>query len=143
MQKEAYKQLLISLKKCELNYHAHVREFGKLGKPEINLWAEALNDFTSERIKKSFESHINSESFFPTIKDIREGTMNNPKRMACEDNIYLAQLEEQKKMLPSPKSNPVPMPDNMKILVNKLQKAVKQKQSLEDFRAEIKTTISD
>ena len=40
-------------------------------------------------------------------------------------------------------SNPVPMPDNMKILVNKLQKAVKQKQSLEDFRAEIKTTISD
>ena len=69
--------------------------------------------------------------------------MNNPKRMACEDNIYLAQLEEQKKMLPSPKSKPVPMPDKMKILLHKLQKAAKQKQSLEDFRAEIKTTIPD
>ena len=39
MDKEAYKQLLVSLKKCELNYHAHVREFGKLGKSEINFWA--------------------------------------------------------------------------------------------------------
>ena len=37
MDKEAYKQLLVSLKKCELNYHAHVREFGKLGKPEIKF----------------------------------------------------------------------------------------------------------
>ena len=52
--KAAYKQLLISLKKCELNYHAHVREFGKLGQSEINFWAEQLQDMSAERIERLF-----------------------------------------------------------------------------------------
>ena len=52
MDKKAYKQLLVSLKKCELNYHAHVREFGKLGKSEINFWAEQLFDYNAKNIEK-------------------------------------------------------------------------------------------
>ena len=68
---EAYKQLLVSLKKTELNYHAHVREFGKLGQQEINFWAEQLKDFTAPRIERAFDEHIKNCSYFPTVKDIR------------------------------------------------------------------------
>ena len=67
---KAYKQLLISLKKCELNYHAHVREFGKLGQQEINFWAEQLQDMKADRIERLFDEHIKHNSFFPTVKDI-------------------------------------------------------------------------
>ena len=142
MDKEGYKQLLISLKKCELNYHAHVREFGKLGKPEISFWTEALNDFTADKIKESFDSHINDSSFFPTVKDIREGTLTNPKRMPCEDHKYLSKLEDEKRLLPQPDRKPVGMPDEMKVLL-KLYRAAEQKQTLKEFRAELKTTVSD
>ncbi len=143
MNKEAYKQLLVSLKKCELNYHAHVREFGKLGKSEINFWMEQLSDYNAKSIEKAFNSHINSNSFFPTVKDIRDGTVNNPKRKRGEDWERLAMMEEQRRLLPKPENKKVGMPDNMKNILRKLQKAAKEKQSLEEFRAEIKTSISD
>ena len=143
MNKEAYKQLLVSLKKCELNYHAHVREFGKLGKSEINFWMEQLSDYNAKSIEKAFNSHINSNSFFPTVKDIRDGTVNNPKRKRGEDWERLAMMEEQRRLLPKPENKKVGMPANMKNILRKLQKAAKEKQSLEEFRAEIKTSISD
>ena len=143
MDKEAYKQLLVSLKKCELNYHAHVREFGKLGKSEINFWMEQLFDYNVKSIEKAFNNHINSCSFFPTVKDIRDGTTNSPKRKRGDDWEQLAMLEEQKRLLPEPEKRRVGMPDNMKNILHKLQNAVKERQSLEEFRAEIKTTISD
>lgn len=143
MDKEAYKQLLISLKKCELNYHAHVREFGKLGKPEINFWVEQLFDYNAKSIEKAFTRHINACSFFPTAKDIRDGTTNNPKRKRGDDWEQLAMIEEQRRLLPEPEKRRVGMPDNMKNILHKLQNAVKERQSLEEFRAEIKTTISD
>jgi len=143
MDKKAYKQLLVSLKKCELNYHAHVREFGKLGKSEINFWAEQLIDYNAKNIEKSFNNHINYNAFFPTVKDIRYGTNDNPKRKQGDDWEQLAMLEEQKLLLPEPEKKRVGMPDNMKNILHKLQKAVKERHSLEKFRAEIKTTISD
>ena len=143
MDKEAYKQLLVSLKKCELNYHAHVREFGKLGKPEINFWVEQLFDYNARSIEKAFTRHINSCSFFPTAKDIRDGTTNNPKRKQGDDWEQLAMIEEQRRLLPEPEKRRVGMPENMKNILHKLQNAVKERQSLEEFRAEIKTTIPD
>ena len=143
MDKEAYKQLLVSLKKCELNYHAHVREFGKLGKVEINFWVEQLFDYNAKNIEKSFNNHINYNSFFPTVKDIRHGTTNNPKRKQGDDWEQLAMMEEQRKLLPEPEKKRVGMPDNMRNILHKLQNAVKERQSLEKFRAEIETPISD
>jgi hypothetical protein len=101
-----------------------------------------LNDFTADRIKNSFESHINDSSFFPTVKDIREGTMSNPKRKPCEDPKYLSKLEDEKRLLPQPDRKRVGMPKEMKVLL-KLYKAAEQKQSLEEFRAELKTTVPD
>jgi hypothetical protein len=139
----AYKQLLICLKKCELNYHAHTREFGKLGKMEIQFWAESLEDYKADKINRAFTDHIKESSFFPTVKDIRQGTLTNPKRKACEDNLYLSKLEEDRKLLPAPQNKSIGMPDNMKNMLYKLQKAVKTNQSLEDFRAENTTTIPD
>ena len=143
MDKKAYKQLLVSLKKCELNYHAHVREFGKLDKSEINFWAEQLFDYNAKNIEKSFNNHINYNAFFPTVKDIRHGTNDNPKRKQGDNWELLESMEEQKRLLPEPEKKRVGMPDNMKNILQKLQKAVKEKQSLEKFRAEIKTTVSD
>ena len=52
-------------------------------------------------------------------------------------------MEEQKRLLPEPEKKRVGMPDNMKNILHKLQKAVKERHSLEKFRAEIKTTVSD
>ena len=52
-------------------------------------------------------------------------------------------IEEQRRLLPEPEKKRVGMPDNMKNILHKLQKAVKERQSLEEFRAEIKTPISD
>ena len=133
MDKKAYKQLLVSLKKCELNYHAHVREFGKLGKAEISFWVEQLFDFSAERIERTFNAHINGCSFFPTVKDIREGTVENPKRKPCEDNYYLSKLEEDRRLLPSPKTKKIPMPDELKMLFNNLREAVKLKRATEEL----------
>ena len=133
MDKKAYKQLLVSLKKCELNYHAHVREFGKLGKAEISFWVEQLFDFSAERIERTFNDHINGCSFFPTVKDIREGTVENPKRKPCEDNYYLSKLEEDRRLLPSPKTKKIPMPDELKMLFNNLREAVKLKRATEEL----------
>jgi len=141
MDKDTYKQLLISLKKCELNYHAHVREFGKLGKTEINFWVEQLYDCNKKTIEKAFNSHINSCSYFPTVKDIRDGSTNNPKRKQGDQWEYSTITDGQKKLLLDSEIKKIGMPDKMKNILYKLQKAVKEKQSLEEFRAEIKTSI--
>ena len=143
MDESAYKQLLICLKKCELNYHAHTREFGKLGKIEIQFWSEALEDYNAEKINRAFTEHIKGSSFFPTVKDIREGSLDNPKRKPCEDNFYLAKLEDERRLLPQPNREKMGMPDNMKDMLYKLQKAAKTNQTFEEFRAENRTTIPD
>ena len=118
-----YSVLLKALKACEKNYHSHVREFGKLDKTDISFWAEQLSDLSSERLERSFNEHIKTSSFFPTVKDIREGTPENPRRKACEDHKYLESLEAAR-MLPAPERKKIGMPDKMKEIFHKLQREV-------------------
>ena len=121
MDENSYRMLLKALKACEKNYHSHIREFGKLDKTDIAFWSEQLADFTPERIERSFNDHIQSSSFFPTIRDIREGSPENPKRRPCEDHIYLRKLEEDRRLLPEPESKKIPMPDNIKKIFHGLK----------------------
>ena len=115
-----YSVLLKALKACEKNYHAHVREFGKLDKTDIAFWAEQLSDLSPERLERSFNEHIKTSSFFPTVKDIREGTPENPRRKACEDPKHLKRLEADR-LLPAPEREKMGMPDKMKEIFRKLQ----------------------
>ena len=124
---EAYKQLLVSLKKTELNYHAHVREFGKLGQQEINFWAEQLKDFNAPRIERAFDEHIKNCSYFPTVKDIREGTQENPRRKLGDDWGRNERIEHANRLLADPNSEKVPMPDKFKEIFRKLQSEVLKK----------------
>lgn len=124
MDEKKYGVLLKALKACEKNYHSHVREFGKLDKTDISFWADQLSDFTPERLERSFSEHIKTSSFFPTVKDIREGTPENPKRKPCEDHKYLTQLENSR-LLTGPERVKVGMPDRMKEIFHKLQQEVR------------------
>ena len=124
MDETKYAVLLKALKACEKNYHAHVREFGKLDKTDIAFWAEQLTDLSPERLERAFSEHIKTSSFFPTVKDIREGTPENPRRKACEDHVYLKSLEADK-LLPAPESEKIRMPDKMKEIFKKLQADVR------------------
>ena len=119
-----YGVLLKALKACEKNYHSHVREFGKLDKTDISFWAEQLSDLSPERLERSFSEHIKTSSFFPTVKDIREGTPENPRRKPCDDTKYLTRLENSR-LLPGPINGKIPMPDRMKEIFHKLQKEVR------------------
>ena len=125
--KAAYKQLLISLKKCELNYHAHVREFGKLGQSEINFWAEQLQDMSAERIERLFDDHIKHSSFFPTVKDIRQGTVENPRRKLGDDWGRNERIEHANRLLADPNTERAPMPDKFKEIFKKLQSDVRKR----------------
>ena len=118
-----YAVLLKALKACEKNYHSHVREFGKLDKTDIAFWAEQLSDLTPERLERSFSEHIKTSSFFPTVKDIREGTPENPRRKACEDPVHLKGLEASR-MLPAPGKVKLGMPDKFKEIFNQLKRDV-------------------
>ncbi len=120
MDETKYAVLLKALKACEKNYHAHVREFGKLEKTDIAFWAEQLSDLSPERLERAFSEHIKTSSFFPTVKDIREGTVENPRRKACEDPKYLKSLEADR-LLPAPEREKIGMPDKMKEIFRKLQ----------------------
>ena len=123
MDEVKYSVLLKALKACEKNYHSHVREFGKLDKTDISFWADQLSDFTPERLERSFSEHIKTSSFFPTVKDIREGTPENPKRKPCEDHKYLDSLN-QSRLLTGPERAKMGMPDKMKEIFHKLQQEV-------------------
>ena len=123
MDEKKYGVLLKALKACEKNYHSHVREFGKLDKTDISFWADQLSDFTPERLERSFSEHIKTSSFFPTVKDIREGTPENPKRKPCEDHKYLDSLN-QSRLLTGPERAKMGMPDRMKEIFHKLKKEV-------------------
>jgi hypothetical protein len=123
MDETKYGVLLKALKACEKNYHSHVREFGKLDKTDISFWADQLSDFTPERLERSFSEHIKTSSFFPTVKDIREGTPENPKRKPCEDHKYLDSLN-QSRLLTGPERAKMGMPDRMKEIFHKLQQEV-------------------
>ena len=123
MDEAKYGVLLKALKSCEKNYHSHTREFGKLDKTDISFWAEQLDDFTPERLERSFSEHIKTSAFFPTVKDIREGTPENPKRKPCEDHKYLDSLNDSK-LLTGPERAKMGMPDKMKEIFHKLQKEV-------------------
>ena len=123
MDEKKYGVLLKALKACEKNYHSHVREFGKLDKTDISFWADQLSDFTPERLERSFSEHIKTSSFFPTVKDIREGTPENPKRKPCEDHKYLDSLN-QSRLLTGPERAKMGMPDRMKEIFHKLQQEV-------------------
>ena len=123
MDETKYGVLLKALKACEKNYHSHVREFGKLDKTDISFWADQLSDFTPERLERSFSEHIKTSSFFPTVKDIREGTPENPKRKPCEDHKYLDSLN-QSRLLTGPERAKMGMPDRMKEIFRKLQQEV-------------------
>ena len=128
MDEAKYAVLLKALKACEKNYHSHVREFGKLDKTDITFWAQSLADMPAQRIERSFQEHIKTNAFFPTVKDIREGTPENPRRKACEDPDYMKRLgEEHHKMLEGPESRKVPMPDKFKEIFRKLQTEVLKK----------------
>ena len=120
MDEKKYGVLLKALKACEKNYHSHTREFGKLDKTDISFWADQLSDFTPERLERSFSEHIKTSSFFPTVKDIREGTPENPKRKPCEDHKYLDSLNESR-LLTGPERAKLGMPDRMKEIFHKLQ----------------------
>ena len=124
MDEEKYGVLLKALKACEKNYHSHVREFGKLDKTDIAFWAEQLSDLSPERLERAFSEHINTSAFFPTVKDIREGTPENPRRKPCDDTKYLTRLENSR-LLPGPINGKIPMPDRMKEIFHKLQKEVR------------------
>ena len=124
---KAYKQLLISLKKCELNYHAHVREFGKLGQQEINFWAEQLQDMKADRIERLFDEHIKHNSFFPTVKDIRQGTADNPRRKLGDDWGRSERLEHANKLLADPNTERAPAPDRFNEILNKLREDVRRR----------------
>ena len=123
MDEKKYGVLLKALKACEKNYHSHVREFGKLDKTDISFWADQLSDFTPERLERSFSEHIKTSSFFPTVRDIREGTPENPKRKPCEDHKYLDSLN-QSRLLTGPERAKMGMPDKMKEIFHKLQQEV-------------------
>jgi len=123
MDETKYAVLLKALKACEKNYHSHVREFGKLDKTDISFWADQLSDFTPERLERSFSEHIKTSSFFPTVRDIREGTPENPKRKPCEDHKYLDSLN-QSRLLTGPERAKMGMPDKMKEIFHKLQQEV-------------------
>ena len=123
MDETKYAVLLKALKACEKNYHSHVREFGKLDKTDISFWAEQLSDLSPERLERAFSDHIKTSAFFPTVKDIREGTVENPRRKACEDPIYLKSLEADR-LLPAPEREKMGMPDKMKEIFRKLQREV-------------------
>ena len=120
MDEQKYGVLLKALKACEKNYHSHTREFGKLDKTDISFWADQLSDFTPERLERSFSEHIKTSAFFPTVKDIREGTPENPKRKPCEDHKYLDSLNESR-LLTGPERAKLGMPDRMKEIFHKLQ----------------------
>jgi len=120
MDEKKYGVLLKALKACEKNYHSHTREFGKLDKTDIAFWSDQLSDFTPERLERSFSEHIKTSSFFPTVKDIREGTPENPKRKPCEDHKYLDSLN-QSRLLTGPERAKLGMPDRMKEIFHKLQ----------------------
>ena len=124
MDETKYAVLLKALKACEKNYHSHVREFGKLDKTDIAFWAEQLSDLSPERLERAFSEHIKTSSFFPTVKDIREGTPENPRRKACEDPKHLKSLEADR-LLPAPESEKIGMPDKMKEIFHKLQADVR------------------
>ena len=123
MDESKYGVLLKALKACEKNYHSHVREFGKLDKTDIAFWAEQLSDLTPERLERAFSEHIKTSSFFPTVKDIREGTLENPRRKACEDPVHLKGLEASR-MLPAPEKVKLGMPDKFKEIFNQLKRDV-------------------
>ncbi len=118
-----YTMLLKALKACEKNYHSHIREFGKLDKTDIAFWAEQLSDLSTERLERAFSEHIKTCSFFPTVKDIRQGTADNPRRKACEDPTYLRELEASK-LLPAPEKQKIKMPDQMKEIFKQLKRDV-------------------
>ena len=124
MDEAKYGVLLKALKACEKNYHSHVREFGKLDKTDIAFWSEQLSDLSPERLERSFSEHIKTSSFFPTVKDIREGTQENPKRKPCEDHKYLTRLTEDSRLLTGPVNGKIPMPDKIKQIFHRLQKEV-------------------
>ena len=123
MDEAKYGVLLKALKSCEKNYHSHVREFGKLDKTDIAFWTEQLSDLSPERLERSFNEHIKTSSFFPTVRDIREGTPENPRRKPCEDNKYLTHLENSR-LLTGPTKGKIPMPDKLKQIFHKLQREV-------------------
>ena len=123
MDEKKYGVLLKALKACEKNYHSHTREFGKLDKTDIAFWAEQLSDLSPERLERAFSEHIKTSSFFPTVRDIREGTPENPKRKPCEDHKYLDSLN-QSRLLTGPERAKMGMPDRMKEIFHKLKKEV-------------------
>ena len=120
MDEQKYGVLLKALKASEKNYHSHTREFGKLDKTDIAFWSEQLSDLSPERIERAFSEHIKTSSFFPTVRDIREGTPENPKRKPCEDHKYLDSLN-QSRLLTGPERAKLGMPDRMKEIFHKLQ----------------------
>jgi hypothetical protein len=123
MDETKYGVLLKALKACEKNYHSHVREFGKLDKTDIAFWSEQLSDLSPERLERCFSEHIKTSAFFPTVKDIREGTQDNPRRKPCEDHKYLDSLN-QSRLLTGPERAKMGMPDRMKEIFRKLQQEV-------------------
>jgi len=123
MDEVKYSVLLKALKACEKNYHSHVREFGKLDKTDIAFWSEQLSDLSPERLERAFSEHIKTSAFFPTVRDIREGTPENPRRKSCEDHKYLTQLEDSR-LLKGPERSKMGMPDRMKEIFHKLQREV-------------------
>ena len=124
MDEAKYGVLLKALKACEKNYHSHVREFGKLDKTDISFWADQLADLSPERLERSFSEHIKTSSFFPTVRDIREGTPENPRRRPCDDTKYLTRVTEDSRLLTGPINGKIPMPDKMKEIFHKLQREV-------------------
>lgn len=114
MKDDTYKILLKCLKACEKNYHSHVREFGKLDKTDINFWAEQLQDFSAERLKRSFSRHIQNSSFFPTVHDIRSVSVN-----VNNDPERLRRLGDNQKLLVKPEDR-IRMPQKMKDMLRKL-----------------------
>ena len=124
MEEAKYTVLLKALKACEKNYHSHIREFGKLDKTAISFWAEQLSDLSPERLERAFSEHIKTSAFFPTVKDIREGTQENPRRKPCDDTKYLTRITEDSRLLSGPEKNKIPMPDKLKQIFHKLQREV-------------------
>ena len=126
MDEAKYTVLLKALKACEKNYHSYVREFGKLDKTDISFWAEQLSDLSPGRIERAFSEHIKTSSFFPTVRDIREGTPENPRRRPCDDTKYLTRVTEDSRLLTGPinGNGKMPMPDKMKEIFHKLQREV-------------------
>ena len=129
MKQDAYESLLQCLKMCEKNYHAHVREHGKLSKSDISLWSEHLKDIGASKIRLAFNAHIQSSPWFPTVSEIRDlasrkrGDDWDRSEMLTWDPLYA---------LPdgSLSTEHQPMPENVKRslheLMEKARESIKQ-----------------